>query len=189
MISHTERQAIQIAQLAKEYMNDMPTNPVKAERLANAASETLERIIDGTDENFDVRLYFMKEISIENNKKPYSVGKGKNDQKEVNIVDQEYNEDENLGGIPMAVLANEEQGYEKVEDKTSLKPTYEMIIKQLSKYGYEKEYFRDTVLSWHNRQDQLALVNLRIIAGIPQVGEYVREFLNLTHSIKFLQNC
>lgn len=189
MISHTERQAIQIAQLAKEYMNDMPTNPVKAERLANAASETLERITDGTDENFDVRLYFMKEISIENNKKPYSVGKGKNDQKEVNIVDQEYNEDENLGGIPMAVLANEEQGYEKVEDKASLKPTYEMIIKQLSKYGYEKEYFRDTVLSWYNRQDQLALVNLRIIAGIPQVGEYVREFLNLTHSIKFLQNC
>ncbi len=186
MISYTERQMRQMVELAKIMEENKTSNPLKAEIFANAASETVERITNGTDENFNVKLFLLKQKNIESNKKkPFAVGKGKNEQKEVNIVEV-IDEDEAQSGVFINTISTEEPGYSIIEEELSIRQTYHKIVEELTRIGYRKNEFKEIMLRCH-QNDESALLTIRMMCSIQQIGEYVREFLGYADSIRFLQ--
>lgn len=178
-------QMIQMAELAMLSKKEQKGSDLARSIAVEATGDTLDRIVAGTDDNFDVEKFYYNQKK-HRWKKPTAI-KAKNNKKEVNFSDDNDDEQSSPSTIPTLAVQALEEGYDRIENELSIKQTYSKIVEVLTQMGYEGSYFKDAVLSVSETEDMTSLIGLQIISGIDGLKEYIKEFLEFKDSIQFLE--
>jgi hypothetical protein len=190
----TDRQLLQMAELAQELKSIRVTTQGQAEVIANASNKTIDRIFEGTDENFSVTAFLHLNRKIENSyRQQKQIGKGKSIKKEVNIVDKsgEDSEETSFGTISDLAISVEEKGYAVIEDKISVQQTYEKMINKLDEYGYAESELVDALLACETNVKgapvEGTMIKIRTLCTLPDFSELLKEFLGYENAFSYVK--